>query len=42
MTANATVNVVSGIPALNPYGLLAMALVLVGSGLLVFRRPATA
>jgi len=39
MTANATVTTGTGIPALNIYGLLAMSLVLVGTGVLVFRRP---
>jgi len=39
VTANATVSTGTGIPALNIYGLLAMALVLVGTGLLVYRKP---
>ena len=37
--ATASVSTGAGIPALNPYGLLAMAFVLVGAGLLLFRRP---
>jgi len=39
VTANATVTTGTGIPALNVYGLLAMALVLVGSGLALYRKP---
>jgi len=39
ITANATVTTGAGIPALNVYGLLAMSLILVGTGVLVFRRP---
>lgn len=39
ITANGTVTTGTGIPALNIYGLLALSLVLVGAGLLVFRRP---
>lgn len=39
ITANAIVNAGAGIPTLNLYGLLAMALVLVGTGLLVYRPP---
>jgi len=39
VTANATVNTGTGIPTLNIYGLLAMAFVLVGTGVLLFRRP---
>ncbi len=39
ITANTTVNAGTGIPALNIYGLLAMAFVLVGAGLLVYRKP---
>jgi hypothetical protein len=39
ITANATVNTGTGIPTLNIYGLLAMAFVLVGAGLLVYRKP---
>jgi hypothetical protein len=39
VTANATVTTGTGIPALNIYGLLAMGLVLVGTGLLVYRKP---
>jgi len=42
VTANATVNTGTGIPTLNIYGLLAMAFVLVGAGLLVFRKPTVA
>jgi hypothetical protein len=42
VTANATVNTGTGIPTLNLYGLLAMAFVLVGAGLLVYRRPTVA
>jgi len=39
ITANRTVTTGTGIPTLNLYGLLAMAFVLVGAGLLVYRRP---
>ena len=39
ITANATVNTGTGIPTLNIYGLLAMAFVLVGTGVLLFRKP---
>ncbi len=39
VTTAAIVNTGAGIPALNVYGLLAMALVLVGTGPLVYRRP---
>lgn len=39
MTAQATVTTGTGIPTLNIYGLLAMSLVLVGAGVLVYRRP---
>jgi len=39
ITANTTVATGAGIPALNIYGLLAMSLILVGTGVLVFRRP---
>ena len=39
VTANATVTTSTGIPTLNIYGLLAMAFVLVGAGLLVYRKP---
>jgi len=38
----AVVNTGTGIPALNIYGLLAMAFVLVGAGLLVYRKPTVA
>ena len=37
--ATASVSTGAGIPALNIYGLLAMAFVLVGAGLLVYRKP---
>jgi hypothetical protein len=39
ITANATVTTGTGIPTLNIYGLLAMAFVLVGTGVLLFRKP---
>ena len=39
ITAQGTISTGTGIPALNIYGLLAMGLVLVGTGVLVFRRP---
>ncbi len=39
ITATATVTTGTGIPALNIYGLLAMSLVLVGTGILVYRKP---
>jgi len=39
ITNTATVNTGTGIPALNIWGLLAMGLVLVGTGVLVFKRP---
>lgn len=39
VTANATVTTGTGIPTTNTYGLIALALLLIGTGLLVFRRP---
>jgi len=39
ITATDTISTGTGIPVLNIYGLLAMGLVLVGTGVLVFRRP---
>ena len=39
ITANATVTTGTGIPVLNIYGLLAMAFLFVGTGVLVFRKP---
>jgi len=42
ITANATVTTGTGIPALNIYGLLAMAFVLVGTGVLLIRKPTVA
>jgi len=39
ITANTTVSTGTGIPTLNIYGLLAMSFVLVGTGVLLFRRP---
>jgi len=42
VTNTATVNTGTGIPTLNIYGLLAMAFVLVGTGVLLFRRPTVA
>ncbi|TDJ31628.1 MAG: hypothetical protein E2O56_06725 [Gammaproteobacteria bacterium] len=39
LTNTATVTTSTGIPALNIYGLLAMAFVLVGTGILVYRKP---
>jgi len=42
ITANATVTTGTGIPTLNIYGLLAMTFVLVGTGVLLFRKPTVA
>ena len=42
ITNTAVVNTGTGIPALNLYGLLAMAFVLVGTGVLLFRKPTAA
>jgi len=42
ITNTATVNTGTGIPTLNIYGLLAMAFVLVGTGVLLFRKPTVA
>jgi len=39
ITANVDVVTGTGIPTTNTYGLIALALLLVGSGLLVYRRP---
>ena len=39
ITANATVTTGTGIPTMNIYGLLAMAFVLVGTGVLLYRKP---
>ena len=39
VTANTTVHTGTGIPTLNVYGLVAMAFLFLGAGLLVFRRP---
>ena len=39
ITNTAVVNTGTGIPTLNIYGLLAMAFVLVGAGLLLYRKP---
>ncbi|TDJ31630.1 MAG: hypothetical protein E2O56_06735 [Gammaproteobacteria bacterium] len=39
ITNTAVVNTGTGIPVLNIYGLLAMAFVLVGTGLLLYRKP---
>jgi len=39
ITNTVTVNTGTGIPTLNIYGLLAMAFVLVGTGVLLFRKP---
>ena len=39
VTATAAVNTGTGIPTLNIYGLLAMAFVLVGTGVLLYRKP---
>jgi len=42
ITNTATVHTGTGIPTLNIYGLLAMAFVLVGTGILLFRKPTVA
>jgi len=39
LTANTTVRTGFGIPTTNTYGLIALALLLVGSGLLLYRKP---